>query len=126
MNTGIKKMTPNNLSIMSFYHSELSGNKAMEHATTPNSPPSDGLTSAEIKSVLPVLHRWCPRVEYQDTNIGALIPGPGCVALTGRLVNVYHQATPSKKPHAAKGCLKATIKDDTGALVVRFPEDLVT
>lgn len=48
----------------------------------------------------------------------SLNPGPGCVALEGRIVNFYDQATPSKMPQAAKGCLKLIMRDDTAALSV--------
>ena len=36
----------------------------------------------------------------------------------GRVVNLHHIATPSKMPKAATGCLKLTVKDDTGAFTV--------
>ena len=81
--------------------------------------PSDGFTEEEMDAILhPRLHIWRPRVEYPDVDIGSLVPGPGCVALTARIVNFYDQATPSKMPQAAKGCLKVIVKDDTGAMVV--------
>lgn len=92
--------------------------------TKGNGLPSDGFTGDEIDSVLyPKLHRWQPRVEYQDVDIGSLVPGPGRVALTARIVNFYDQVTPSKMPRAAKGCSKVIVKDDTGAMVVslQFP-----
>ena len=79
----------------------------------------DGFTEEEIESALhPKLHVWQPRAEYRDVDIGSLTPGPGCIAMMGRVVNFYDMATPSKKPQAAKGCLKVVIKDDTGCLVV--------
>lgn len=52
------------------------------------------------------------------------MPGPGCVAFMGRVVNFYDQATLSKAPQAAKGCLKVVVKDDTGALMVPFNHSL--
>ena len=81
--------------------------------------PSDGFTEEEMDAVLhPRLHTWRPRVEYQDVDIGSLVPGPGCVVLTARIVNFFNQAMSSKMPQAAKGCLKVIVKDDTGAMVV--------
>lgn len=44
----------------------------------------------------------------------------------GRIVNFYDQPTPSKMPQAAKGCLKAVVKDDAGALAVRYTSYLST
>ena len=112
-------MAHQNPSIMSFYHPELSTDKTKGSINGPSCSSSDGFTAQEIESALhPVLHKWQPRGKYEDVDIGALVPGPGCVALIGRVVNFYDQATPSKKPHAAKGCLKVIVKDDTGAIVV--------
>ncbi|MCJ1398080.1 hypothetical protein MMC11_001277 [Xylographa trunciseda] len=82
---------------------------------------NDGFSEDELQAALhPALHRWNPRSDYEDCDISSLVPGPGCRALQGRVVNFYHQPTPSKKPQAAKGCLKVVIKDDTGALMVRL------
>ena len=53
-------------------------------------------------------------------DIGGLVAGPRNVALTGRVANFYDQATPSKMPQAAKGCLKVIVKDNTGAIAVRL------
>lgn len=81
--------------------------------------PSDGFTEEEVDAVLhPRLYTWRPQAEYHDVDIRSLVPGPGCVALTARIVNFYDQVTPSKMPQAAKGCLKVIVKDDTGAMVV--------
>ena len=80
---------------------------------------NDGFTEEEIESALhPTFHRWQPRAEYQDVDIDSLVPGPGCVAIMARIVNFYDMATPSKRPQAAKGCLRVIVKDDTGCLVV--------
>ena len=55
---------------------------------------------------------------YEETEIGSLVPGPQRVALMGRVANFYDQSTPNKMPQAAKGCVKIIVKDDTGALTV--------
>ena len=79
----------------------------------------DGFTVEEVEATLqPQLHKWQPCGNYQEVDVGDLVPGPACVALMGRVVNFYDQATPSKAPQAARGCLKITVKDDTGALMV--------
>ena len=117
-------MAPQITSIQSFFQPEVpSAQKTRKPA--PHHQPTDtgdGFTSSEIEAALhPSLHKWQPRTAYKDTNIGDLIAGPGCVALMGRVVNLHHIPTPSKMPHAAKGCLKLTVKDDTGAFSVCTP-----
>ena len=112
-------MAPQFPSIQSFFQTEISPTKAK----APSSPPTasgDGFTPAEVEATMhPVtLPKWQPRVPYDDVDIGSLCPGPRRVALTGRIVNFYDLHTPSKKPHAAKGCLKLMVKDDTGLLDV--------
>lgn len=66
----------------------------------------------------PSAENWIPAREYDETDIGSLIPGPQCVTFIGRVANFYDQSTPSKMPQAAKGCVKIIVKDDTGALTV--------
>ena len=82
----------------------------------------DGFTSSEIEAALhPSLNKWQPRTTYNDTDIRDLVAGPGCVALRGRVVNLHHIAAPNNMPRTAKGCLKLTVKDDTGAFAVSIP-----
>lgn len=79
----------------------------------------DGFTNEEIEATLkPKLHKWQPRCDYNEVDIGGLEPGPGCVMVVGRVVNLYHEEKLSKSPNGAKGCLKLIVKDDTGALSV--------
>lgn len=114
-------MAPQTTSIQSFFQPEVpSVQKAQKPAVRHRpSDTGDGFTSSEIEAALhPSLHKWQPRTTYNDTDIGELVAGPGCVALMGRVVNFHHIATPGKMPHAAKGCLKLTVKDDTGAFTV--------
>lgn len=117
-------MAPQFPSIQSFFQPEVSPTKTK----APSSPPSvagDGFTAAEVEATMhpTSLHKWQPRGTYDDTDIESLSPGPRCVALMGRVVNFYNLHTPSKRPQAAKGCLKLVVKDDTGILDVstRFP-----
>jgi hypothetical protein len=79
----------------------------------------DGFTSEELDTVLhPPSAQWAPTQDYEEADIGALEPGPQYVTFTGRVVNLYNMPKSSKKPMAAKGCLKLMVADDTGALTV--------
>ena len=116
-------MPAQNTSIQSFFQSEVSSPSLKRH-TRPSSKldTNDGFTSSEVEAALnPRLHKWQPRATYNEIDIGSLVPGPGCVALMGRVINFYDQTMNSKSPHAAKGCLKVIVKDDTGAFVVTMP-----
>lgn len=117
-------MAPQVASIQSFFQPEVPSAQKPRKPTAPHQPSDtgDGFTSSEIEAALhPVLHKWQPRTTYNETDIGDLIAGPACVALMGRIVNFHAIATPSKMPKAAQGCLKLTVKDDTGAMTVSFP-----
>ena len=86
------------------------------------SPPiiQEGITGESDRE--PLHHKvqtWQPRCEYQEAEIKDLVPGPGCVALVGRIVNLHDQQSLSNAPNAARGCLKIVVKDDTGAILVR-------
>jgi hypothetical protein len=82
---------------------------------------SDGFTSEEITDALyPTSAQWTPTAEYDEEFIGTLEPGPKFVTFMGRVVNFYDMVKPSKRPMAAKGCLKLMIADDTGALTVSW------
>ncbi|KAH0559786.1 hypothetical protein GP486_003702 [Trichoglossum hirsutum] len=103
-------------SIQSFFQPDGS----MARKTEPLRP-GDGFTTEEVDAVLrPTSLPWKPQQEYTEQNIGDLLPGPGRVTLTGRVVNLFEVQTPSKAPRAAKGFIKLILRDDTGALVVRL------
>ena len=104
-------------SIQSYFDTKSSHQRGIRSRIVDST--NDGFTKEELESALyPPPQRWQPQAEYQDVDIISLTPGPGCVAIMGRIVNFYDMATPSKMPHAAKGCLKIIVKDDTGSLVV--------
>lgn len=114
-------MAPQFPSIQSFFEKDPSPRKSQDVSCNLQAELGDGFTEAEVDTALhPKLHTWLPHVEYEHMDIGSLIPGPGCMALVGRIVNFYDQSTPSKRPQAAKGCLKVIVKDDTGAMTVMF------
>lgn len=114
-------MAPQAPSIQSFFQPEVASAqrpKKRKHFEI-SEDNGDGFTSSEISSALhPTLHKWQPRTTYEERDIGSLVPGPGCVALMGRVVNFYDQVMTSKMPRAAKGCLKVIVKDDSGAFAV--------
>lgn len=117
-------MAPQITSIQSFFQPEIPSAQKTQKPAADHQPydTSDGFTSCEIEAALyPVLHQWQPRTTYNETDIGNLVAGPGCVAIMGRVANFHHIATPSKMPKAAKGCLKLIVKDDTGAFTVSIP-----
>ena len=79
----------------------------------------DGFTRDEIDAVLhPPSAQWTPMQEYEECDIGTLEACPKFVTFMGRIVNFYDMVKPSKRPQAAKGCLKLMVADDTGALTV--------
>ena len=107
-------------SIQSFFGKEASVQSETNKSATYAIGPGDGFTGEEIDAALhPTLHKWQARVEYHETDINDLVPGPGCVQVTGRVVNFHDQINVSKMPQAAKGSIRMIIKDDTGAMVVR-------
>ena len=112
-------MAPQFPSIQSFFQPEVSPTKS-KAPSSPITEVGDGFTAGEVEATLhPTgLPKWQPRGTYDDADIETLVPGPRCVALMGRIVNFYDMHTPSKKPRAAKGCLKLAVKDDTGVLDV--------
>lgn len=107
-------------SIQSFFQSEVP--MAMKAPTSPAAlaEAGDGFTPEEIQATLrTTLHKWQPRCEYPKIGISSLEPGPGCFELEGRVVNMQDEKQSSAKmPHAAKGCLKLLVRDDTGVIFV--------
>ncbi|KAF2659653.1 hypothetical protein K491DRAFT_755187 [Lophiostoma macrostomum CBS 122681] len=135
-------MPPQSPSIQSFFSSSPSKSISQAGASSPAkslagqlfpSPPSqlpsassgietgDGFTAEEIDAVLhPPSAQWTPTQGYEEADIGRLEPCPKFVTFIGRIVNFYDMVRPSKRPLAAKGCLKLMVADDTGALTVRL------
>ncbi|KAF2104784.1 hypothetical protein NA57DRAFT_29494 [Rhizodiscina lignyota] len=118
-------MAPQSPSIQSFFQPAAPSKAAHEArpAAVQQPPePGDGFTEAEKQVHRPstIEKTWNPPQEYDDVDISDLIPGPGCRTFMGRIVNFFDQQTPSKRPRAAKGCVKMIIKDDTGALTIRL------
>lgn len=110
-------MAPQFPSIQSFFQPEVSPTKS-KASSSPPIEVGDGFTAGEVEATLHPsgLPKWQPRGTYDEADIESLVPGPRCVALMGRVVNFYDLHTPSKKPRAAKGCLKLAVKDDTGTI----------
>ena len=54
-------------------------------------------------------------------NIDAVMPGPGCVMINGRVVNVTKKPWSSSQSPGirASGYIKMVVRDDTGIIVVR-------
>ena len=81
----------------------------------------DGFTAAEVDDALhPTLPEWKPPGEYDDLDIGALVPGKGRVSVMGRVVNFYDLPMNGKAPQSAQGCVRLLVQDDTGVLAVRI------
>lgn len=115
-------MPPQFPSIQSFFQaSKHSSNKKRSKPVVESGEPGDGFTSEEVDAVLhPKLDTaWTPTDHYDNVDIASLAPGPNRIEFQGRIANLYHQAMPSKRPRAAKGCVKCIIKDDSGAVTVR-------
>lgn len=118
-------MAPQSASIQSFFKSSKPGTshahaQPVASGQTQQKEPGDGFTNAEVDAVLhPVIDEsWVPAQDYEEFEIANIVPGPKCVTIQGRVANFYDQNTPSKKPRAAKGCVKIIVKDDSGALTV--------
>ncbi|OCK79378.1 hypothetical protein K432DRAFT_299970 [Lepidopterella palustris CBS 459.81] len=110
-------MAPQFPSIQSFFPT-TSSPKTKQLPSSSTAEAGDGFTSDEVDVVLhPTIdNSWTPTQDYEEFDIGALNAGPKCVTFMGRIVNSYDQTTPSKRPRAAKGCVKLILADDTGAL----------
>ena len=80
----------------------------------------DGFTAEELqRSLQPEpLEPWHPPVEYTETEIPHIHPGPGAVTFMSRVANIYDAYAAPKTPRSAKGCLKLCVKDDGGAITV--------
>ncbi|KAL2357179.1 hypothetical protein BJ546DRAFT_1024446 [Cryomyces antarcticus] len=110
-------------SVQSFFQgSSPRPSPASKKSASSTIEPGDGFTAEEIDAVLhpKATASWTPDKDYEEVDIGSLVPGPQCVTFVGRVVNFYNQTSLSKMPRAAKGCVKVIVKDDTGALTVRL------
>ncbi|KAK7178757.1 uncharacterized protein CC84DRAFT_1261574 [Paraphaeosphaeria sporulosa] len=81
--------------------------------------PGDGFTPEELQ-VSPPTSTWVPTLDYEESDIASLEPGPRHLALMGRVVNFYDMPKPSKRPKAAQGLVKIMVADDTGTMFVRL------
>jgi len=59
---------------------------------------------------------WKPPCEYEKVTINRLAPGPRRVTFTCKVVNIFKHSVQSKSPHAANGCIKLLVKDDSGKI----------
>ena len=117
-------MAPQYPSIQSFFPFATLQNHKGDAGTSAEA--GDGFTTEEFEAVIhPQSRPWVPQQDYEEIEIGSLVPGCQRVTFLGRIVNFYDQSTPSKKPNAAKGCLKVVVKDDSGALVVGLPPPVI-
>ena len=119
-NCAFTKMAHQFPSIQSFFQSEIPTAMKAPMSPAPLAEAGDGFTPEEIQATLKTtLHKWQPRCEYPEIDISSLEPGPGCFELKGRVVNMQDEKQSSTKmPHAAKGCLKLIVRDDTGVISV--------
>lgn len=117
-------MAPQFPSIQSFFKPKASSPR--KSTTNETSMAGDGFTTEELESSRqPKLRPWLPKAEYREADIEGLVPGPGCLCLVGRVVNLYNQQGSSKMSYAAKGCLRLIVKDDTGAIMVHLPSQSI-
>lgn len=108
-------------SIQSFYGriSQESSTRAMD--TSSPSRLGDGFTSQELSSAAPLsLSSWCPKGQYTARDIDTVMPGPGCVKIVGRVINMFKKPWTSSQPQGlrASGYTKMIIRDDTGIITV--------
>ena len=96
--------------------------KTATSTTSIGAPLGDGFTAEEVQEALRTkpAESWHPSIEYTECDIRDLNPGPRAVMFMGRVANIFDVSTSSKSPRAAKGCLKLTVKDNTGAVTVRL------
>lgn len=108
----------NQPSIQSFYRREPSSQAVAPVVAAPTEP-GDGFSSSEIQSTMNPsgLQAWQPRAIYHDIDIGGLVPGPGRITFTGRIVNLGNFPS-NKRGFGASGFFKLLIKDDTGIVAV--------
>ena len=89
---------------------------------SPDPPCGDGFTADEIQEAVKPkpAEDWVPPTEYEECEIRDLYPGPRAVSFMGRVANLFDVANTPKTPRSAKGCIKLCIKDNRGAITVRY------
>jgi hypothetical protein len=107
-------------STQSFYKRE--GLKLSETALSgplEPTPQGDGFTEEELANVLDPLNRkWKPEREYEESDIGDLVPGPKAVSFAGRIVNVSTIRGHSQKQPKAAGWHYLILKSNIAAISV--------
>ncbi|KAJ4315758.1 hypothetical protein N0V94_005777 [Neodidymelliopsis sp. IMI 364377] len=93
--------------------------------TSPPTKNNDGFTADEIQSALQpavasALNTWIPTLEYEESDLGSIEPGPRNLVVVGRIVNFHDVSKPSKRHKAAQGYIRIMLADDTGVLTVRL------
>ncbi|KAJ5054049.1 uncharacterized protein L3040_000334 [Drepanopeziza brunnea f. sp. 'multigermtubi'] len=112
-------MKPSYPSIRSFYKKEVPQER--EVAGTSPAQPGDGFTEEELADALdPLSRKWNPGREYEETNIGQLVPGPHAVTFAGRVVNLGTFFGSSPKQPKATGFHSLIVKDDFGAISIKL------
>ena len=110
------------LSIQNFYRREVGNPSRDERLDDLSSSPTagDGFTRAEVDAVIRPdgLPPWEPSTPYDEVDIESLRTGPGCVTVTGRVINFYRRLHSSRK--GMPSCYYYLyVKDNTGTIAVR-------
>ncbi|KAK4449153.1 hypothetical protein QBC34DRAFT_463794 [Podospora aff. communis PSN243] len=110
-----------NPSIQSFYQKDNLPPPARP-APSVTWPSSDGFSPEEVSAALrPVAETWKPKGEYDDVQIGDLLPGPARVRFTGRIVNF--SASKDGSPRRAvlpQGFHFLVVKDHSGVVAIKL------
>jgi hypothetical protein len=105
-------------SIQSFYKREVPKLAEKAEAAQPHLV-GDGFTEEELADALdPLNRRWNPQREYEEMEIGELIPGPRAVTFIGRIVNVSTLFGRNPKQPKAAGWHYVLLKDNTATISV--------
>ena len=113
------------LSIQNFYRREVAEAPSSDanRLDSSSSPlPGDAFTTEEVDAVMSPdgLPPWKPSQAYQEVDVAAIRPGPGCIVVTGRIVNVLKRPH-SSQPGKPSSYLNLFVKDDTGVVSVWIP-----
>ncbi len=104
-------------SVQSFYKREVQADK--EAAIDLSTEPGDGFTKGELSDALdPLSRKWNPEREYEELNVGQLVPGPHAVTFVGRIVNLSTFFGKSPRQPKAAGFHSLIVKDDFAAISV--------